>query len=201
MPIPSWSSLTIPNLPMSAEHHERCRNSMSAHCWVPFSPLWKHCGCLMSRAEAVTMSFPTKPNLACEKNGVTSHKKLGSAHFLREIRGQLFFPAVHIYAFRIYYSLNTVLCTMCPAHIRSWECSHMLTYPSVYLLSTASVWSEGKGCHVSLIYQGHILFWKATGLHSPTSTFHGCLLTLAFILECPTLIKLFPLNEQQVRGT
>lgn len=91
--------------------------------------------------------FPTKHNLVCLKNGVTSHNKLGSARFLCEIRGQLSFLAVHIYSFP---PLNTVLCTMCPAHIRSWECSHVFLYlPLSVPPKHSKCLEQRKGVHVS----------------------------------------------------
>lgn len=132
------------------------------HCWWFLSVLCGNCGCQMSGAEVVTMSLTLshKAQLSVWSN---IPWKAGLIMFSK-IRGQLFFLAVRYLPLP---PLNTALCTMCPAHTRSWECDHMLTctYPSVYLLSTASVWSKGKGCLpcLLLVYQGQILLWKAAG--------------------------------------
>lgn len=116
----------------------------------------------MSEAEAVTLSLslPKKHNLVYERNGVTAYKSSATAYksSAPHVFSKGFEDSSPSCPYLLLPLLNSVFCTMCPAHIRSWEHSHMLpcTYPLVHLLSTASVRSKEKGCHVSCLSETNL---------------------------------------------
>lgn len=117
--------------------------------------------------------FPTKHNLVCEKNGVTSHEKLGSSCFLSKIWGQLFFLAIRIYPFPLWI-LHCVPCAQPTPGAENVATCLLILIPQWYTEHSKCL-EQRKGMPAMSLARllRTNLTLKSSRLHPPTSTSHA----------------------------